>query len=339
MNEAPIKIAIIGAGFIAGKHTAILKERSDVRIAAVIDTAPGAASEFIGKQELSGAEAYEDLEIFLKQGAADAAYVCLPPFAHDGQVEALASKGMHVFVEKPIALDSKRAQSMVDAVERSGVRSQVGFHLRFMKGVRALRERIDSGAAGRPLLFDGRYWANFPGKGWWRDLERSGGQVFEQVCHIYDTARYFLGKPERVHGAIARLGHGDERDYTVEDTSASIITFENGSMASVTGSNCALPMRFIGDFRIVCERAILDFHSEGDWRVKERATLTLHDGEEIQERIEIVEDSDPFIAETEDFIAAVKSGGKTLTPIREGLETIRMIERVRDEAPMVVANA
>lgn len=333
----PLNTVFIGAGFIAGKHCAILKEIEGVEISAVVDTAPGAARAFLEKQKLPEARAYTSFDALLEAEKPDVAYVCLPPFAHDGQVEALAARGVHLFVEKPIALDADRARRMTEAVEKAGVRSQVGFHMRFMKSVQALHQEIQSGKAGRPQLFDGRYWANFPGKDWWKDQKRSGGQIFEQVCHIYDTARYFLGEPVRVHGILSRLSHRDDPDYSVEDTSASIIRFANGAVASITGSNCALPMRFIGDFRIICERAVLDFHSEGDWRIQDSATLTLHDGTGTGEPVRIVEDGDPFVRETEDFLEAIRTGGITRTPIREGLETIRLIERVRDEEALFIS--
>ncbi len=333
MSE-PLKIVFVGAGFIAGKHCSLLKQRPDVRIVGACDTAPGIAARLLEEQGLPGARGYTDLETLLDKEQPDLAYVCLPPFAHDGQVEKLAAQGVHLFVEKPIALDSTRAARMVAAVDEAGVKSQVGFHMRFLKSVRLLCDKISSGEAGRPLLFDGRYWANFSGKAWWKDQSRSGGQIFEQVCHIYDTARYLLGEPVRAHGALARLGHEEDSEYTVEDTSASLITFADGAVASITGSNCALPTRFVGDFRVVCERAVLDFHSEGDWRVPDEAKLWMHDGGEIAEPILIREDGDPFAAETEDLIRAIREDRPTVTPIREGLETIRLIERVRDEQPI-----
>ncbi len=330
-----LKVGIIGSGLIASKHAAILKNRDDVEVAAVVDILPGKAAEFIKKRDLNGANGYEVFSLMLESEDLDALYFCIPPFSHGREVEEAAAKGIHVFLEKPIALDSAKAERMVSAIEDNSVISQVGFHMRFFRGVKLLREKMAEGLVGRPLLMSSRYWANFQGPDWWKDVSRSGGQVFEQVCHLYDLSRFFLGEPRRVHGALANLTRGAEPDYTVEDTSCAIVVFENGGMASFTGCNNALPDRFIGDFRIVCERAVLELHSTGDWRDKEVSKLYLHDGSKIQDCIELVEDGDPYGEETEDFIRAIKSKEQSTTPAREGLKTIQLIERVLADAKAV----
>lgn len=329
MSEA-LKIAFIGTGFIAGKHAGILKRRDDVEVVAAVDMVEGKAAQFLERNELPQARPYESLDTMLDNEDLDAVYVCVPPFGHHGEVERMASQGLHLFIEKPIAPDAAVAQSMVRVIEGAGIVSQVGFHMRFMKGVRQLRSLMKQGAVGPGLLFEGRYWTNFEGPPWWKDQSKSGGQVYEQVCHIYDLARYFLGEPREVTGRVGRLLHQDDPDYSVEDTSASMIEFAGGAMACVTGSNCALPDRFIGDFRVVCEGAVLDFRSAGDWRVKDTSVLTLHNGKAITEVLEILEDGDPFADETEDFIRAIREDTRPETPAREGLETIRLVERVRD---------
>ena len=72
-------------------------------------------------------------------------------------ITLVAEKGIHIFNEKPIALNLERGQSMVDAIEKAGVHSQVGYHMRFGKAVRRVRELMETGVAGRPTLFSANY--------------------------------------------------------------------------------------------------------------------------------------------------------------------------------------
>jgi predicted dehydrogenase len=209
--------------------------------------------------------------------------------------------------------------------------SQVGHHGRFRKSVLRLKELAADGKAGKPTLFEGRFWCNFPGGAWWREKSRSGGQIYEQVIHLYDLALHLLGTPERATGFIANICHKEQADYTIDDTSIGTIRFSNGSMATITGSNCAIPDHFIFDFRVIFEKAVLDYRSTGDWRITDESTLFLT-SESPLVREDFKEDGDPYKAETGDFLNAIRTRGTTLTPARQGLETIRLVTAVMKSA-------
>jgi predicted dehydrogenase len=120
---------------------------------------------------------------------------------------------------------------------------------------------IASGKAGRPTLFDARYACNSVHGPWWRDKKKSGGQTLEQIIHLYDMAMLMLGKPVRVSGFAANLCHKDVPGYTVEDTSAFSILFKEGGMANISGTNNAVPMKWVNPFTVVCEKLTAFFES------------------------------------------------------------------------------
>ena len=76
---------------------------------------------------------------------------------------------------------------------------------------------------------------------WWRDRKKSGGQMIEQVIHLYDLATHFLGKPKSVSALTANLCHKKSKGYSSEDTSASIISFVGGAMALDHGQQLCHP--------------------------------------------------------------------------------------------------
>lgn len=323
MKGKLLKVGILGAGFMAGTHCRSLSKLEGVEVVAVCSPSQEKGQALLAQQKLETARAYVDFATMLAAEKMDILYVCIPPYAHHGQVVKAAHRGIHLFLEKPIALNLADAEAMVAAVETADVISQVGFHYRFRKSVRAFKKMADAGELGRPTLFTGRFWCNMEGPAWWRDKAKSGGQLFEQCIHLYDLATHLFGAPATASGLMANLCHAGTPGYTIDDTSAGLILFQNGAMATVTSSNCALKDRYIGDFRVVFEKGLLDYATTGDWRVKDEAVLH-REGEMTR----FVEDGDPHFEATADFINAIRHAGATVTPARHGLDSLRLVTEV-----------
>src|SRR5205823_10140576 len=134
-------------------------------------------------------------------------------------------------------LDLETAGRMVETTGRAGVRTQVGFMSRFGEAVERVKGMLDSGEAGPAGLMLGKYFCNALHAPWWREKEKSGGQIVEQIIHTYDIVRYLLGEPESIFARTANLFHRDVERYTSEDVSATVITFKNGAVATVAGTN------------------------------------------------------------------------------------------------------
>jgi predicted dehydrogenase len=322
-----LRVGILGSGFMGRVHGERLAQIPDVSVTAVCNPNLKSAEALAAGLGLAGTTTYADVERMLREAPLDALYVCLPPHAHGGEVEAAAARGLHLFLEKPIALDSERAASMVRAIETNGVVSQVGYQMRFRLAVERIVRELATGSAGRPTLFQARYFCNMAGGAWWRDKTRSGGQVYEQLIHLYDLALHLLGAPATASGFIANLCHEAQPDYTIEDTSAAVLRFKSGALASIVGSNAAMKDRFIGDFRLVCENVTLDYRSTGDWRDRDRATLYRSEGDALASD-EVEETQDTWLPASEDFIAAIRERRETRAPAREGLAGIRLVEAV-----------
>lgn len=139
MNGDRLRVAILGAGFIAKIHAERLRQRDDVECVAICKAVPAVAEAMAKQVGLAGVRIFDDFERMLDEIRPDALYVCLPPFAHSGQVELAAERGIHLFLEKPIALTEERGSSMVRAIEKAGVVSQAGFQFRFRRSVERLR--------------------------------------------------------------------------------------------------------------------------------------------------------------------------------------------------------
>ncbi len=261
-----VRVGVVGIGNMGRAHLEELRRMDDVEIAALCSV-PAAHANDYNAEHGTCFPVYDDFDRMLAETPMDALFVCLPPFRHDGQIEKAAAKGIHIFTEKPLALDLEHGERMARAVAESGVYSQMGYHMRFGKAVRRVRELMAAGVAGRPTLFHADYECNDLHTLWWRDRSKSGGQIFEQIIHLYDMAYYMMGGVDAVTGFIANICHRDVPGYTVEDTSAVSLRFKDGALGCITASNNAVPGRWVGIFKIVFENMVVEFADHNNCRI------------------------------------------------------------------------
>jgi predicted dehydrogenase len=252
----------------------------------------------------------------------DLLIVALPPFAHEGQVERAAQAGVNLLVEKPIALDLGRARAMLEA--SADVVAACGFMYRFGGAVRRWTEMSAAGETGPAGLFSGSFHSNALHATWWRERDRSGGQMVEQLIHIADLARSTLGLPQTVYARAANFFHGDVAGYTAEDVSAMVLGYDDGRVGVLHASNGAVPGRWMKGWQIVAERATGIF---ADWN---NAEIVRTVGEPARETI--AASVDPFVAQLEDVRDAIVNRRAPRVPLRDGYETLRLVLAARQSA-------
>lgn len=325
---ATIKVGFLGSGWVAGIHAQALNKLEGVEIAAVcnphVEKAQALSDKFAGGRAAS----YGNFSQMLSNQAFDALYVCLPPGVHNGETEAAAAKGIHIFLEKPIALNLNRATSMYNAITKAGVKCQIGHHMRHTGPSIKLKQMIADGSAGKPLMLQGRFFTNALYPAWWRDPQRGGGQLVEQSIHIYDIARYFLGEAQIAAGFRDNLVHQRIADYKVDDVSASVVRFQNGGLASICAANCADPTAGSITFTMICEKVYAHFRTIDD------ATFVYHGGKSSEEigrgegkaTSEEVKSSGSCYDEiNRNFIAALRGKEQLRSSITDGVESLRVV--------------
>jgi len=318
-----LKVGFLGAGEMARIHAEILREIAEVEITAVSSRHKSSAADLIKRLKFEKAGAYSDFDQMLKEKDLDLLYICLPPAAHQGELEKAAVKGIHIFIEKPIAINESRAKSMVEAVNKAGVISQIGYHYRFAEGVQKLKELLDSGQAGQQALLQGHYFCNSLHSSWWRKLELSGGQIYEQIIHLYDLALYLFGDYQSAEGILTNRCHRKTEGYTIEDNSLSLIKFKSGALGSIAGSNCAVPGSWDKELTVICENLTVNFENI------EKAVFKYHRGAEVKKEVFAGEEN-LYYLENRDFIDAVIEKREARVPIREGLKAIKLISEIKE---------
>lgn len=307
-----VEVAFIGAGGIASKHLGHLEERDGADVVAVCDIDENAAAEWA---DVHDAAAFTDWEQMFDAATFDAVFVCVPPFAHEGQEQRAAEEGVHLFVEKPLGLSLAEARETRQVIDDADIISQVGHHWRYKDNVRRARELIGD----RPIAtIYGRWVGGVPGgeDHWWHHRDRSGGQVVEQSTHIFDLLRYFGGEVDRV------AAEGDLRVQTdlldFPDAVSATIRHEDGLPSNVVSAS-ASPAGDVG-VTLVGEGFHLDVHGD------------VCEGIVGEEEIEFESAADGHHTEVDAFVDAVDTGtpDRCHSPYADAIHTFDLTLAVRD---------
>src|SRR5215831_6380451 len=233
-----MKIGLIGGGNITATHARAASAIPGVEIVAVYGDNPDKVNQLCSEY---GAVAHRDLETFLAGGAMD--IVGSPSGLHAKQGILAAQQGLHVLVEKPIAISTEQSRALIGACEKAGVKLGVVFQDRFKPQIRRLRHLIREETLGRILLADARvkwyrppeYYSQSRWRGTWQ-LD-GGGALMNQGVHTVDLLLWLLGDVVRVQAQTAALLHSIE----TEDTALALLEFRTGALASLVATTAAYP--------------------------------------------------------------------------------------------------
>lgn len=224
-----IRIGVIGTGGIAQGHMDRFAAMDGVELVAFVDVlqerAQAAADKFGGRAYTDWKEMYDNEDL-------TALAIFTPPFAH-GEMEIEACRrGWHMFIEKPIAIDTDMARPILQAVEQSGVITAVAYKYRWDDHVQKARDMLADKCIG---LAAGWFWTGTPGTPWWRIMSQSGGQMVEQTTHIVDLARYLCGDIQAVSAFYAlRAAFKDFEDLDVPDVGTANMIFDSGAVGNIS---------------------------------------------------------------------------------------------------------
>jgi myo-inositol 2-dehydrogenase/D-chiro-inositol 1-dehydrogenase len=223
-----VRIGVIGAGWIAAEHVATLGRLDGAEVAAVCDLDEARARDLAG-----GAATYADWRELVERESPDALFVCTPPLAHrEVTVEAL-DRGIHVYLEKPIARGLDDARAIVEAAARSDAVCAVGYQWRGVEVLDDLRDALEGQELG---LLIGIGTGPTMSRPWFLDRAQGGGNLLERASHGIDLARAVGGEVVAVQataGTIPLAQSAGERG-DIEDAAAIVLRFEGGAVGSTT---------------------------------------------------------------------------------------------------------
>jgi myo-inositol 2-dehydrogenase/D-chiro-inositol 1-dehydrogenase len=257
--NSKLKIGIIGAGRIGKVHAENIAFRiPEAELAAIADVNAEAAQRLAERSR--GARAAGSAEELLRDPAVDAVLICSSTDTHADLIIAAARAGKHIFCEKPIDFSLSKIDRALEAVEKAGVKLQIGFNRRFDANFARVRKAIVNGEIGTPHLL--HIISRDPVPPPISYVKVSGGMFLDMTIHDFDMARFLIGDEVtevyaaagvRVDPEIGKAGDVDTAIVTLRFANGVIGTIDNcreapygydqrvevlGSAGSIATENC-----------------------------------------------------------------------------------------------------
>jgi myo-inositol 2-dehydrogenase / D-chiro-inositol 1-dehydrogenase len=225
-----IRVGIVGAGWIAREHRRVLDSVADAEFVAVCDIDRERAEALAAG---TGARVYLDWRDLLDREDLGALIVCTPPRSHREPAVAALSRGLPVYLEKPIARTPEDAAEIVAAAAQTGTVCAVGYQWHALDLLEDLGELLAGQQVG---LLLGTSIGPTQSRPWFLDMRAGGGNLLERGSHHLDLARTVAGDVVAVQAAasrvlLARSTGGESGD--IDDSLAIMLELVSGALATI----------------------------------------------------------------------------------------------------------
>ena len=239
-----MKYALIGCGRISPNHI-VAALKNNMEIVALCDVVSENIEDKFEKLNLPFTiKKYVNYKEMLENESIDLIAIATESGNHAQIALDCIEKGIHLIIEKPIALSLADVDAIIKAAEQKGVKVCACHQNRFNKSIQKIREAVESGRFGNLLHGAAHirwnrgkdYYSQAPWRGTW---EQDGGALMNQCIHNIDLLRWMMGDEiVEVVGMTDRLG---ERFIEAENLGLALIRFSNGSYGLIEGTTNIYP--------------------------------------------------------------------------------------------------
>jgi len=266
----------------------------------------------------------------------DAVMVCTPASTHLPTAAACIERGLHVFVEKPLADTLQNARKMCALVKDTKLVHAVGYMKAHYPLYQKMRTLVQAGTLGRVQQCHCAVYLSQvfrPPTGWvYRKDTSGGGIIINSTCHMLFLLQWFFGK---VSGVFARA---HSIHSAVEDAAAVVLEFESGVVASIDTSWAVqgYPVEHT-EIRIIAERGSLEITDDAARMYLTQKSgeypqgwSTFHRSEVDRAAVDLSADygGEGYCNEDYEFIDCCASGGASLVSWEEGLKVQEIIDAI-----------
>lgn len=248
-----VKFAIVSCGYIGKRHAALVRQHTDAELVATIDV----LDRLILQLPEDNVPHFHTLEDFLKSGIeADVVNICTPNGLHASQAIQCLAAGMHVVIEKPIALNIEEANLIQEAANDACKHVFPVVQNRYSPTIQWLKEMVSAGRLGEIFMVqlncfwnrDERYYTN----GSWRGtLALDGGPLFTQFSHFIDVLHWVFGDIKNIQAKFSNFNHQHHTEF--EDSGLVAFDLVNGGVGTINYSTAVYQSNFESSITVIAE--------------------------------------------------------------------------------------
>lgn len=331
-----VRLAVVGMGIMGKAHAKDIATLENTSLVAVCDVDTTVADALAQEMQVP---AYYDYHDLLDHEDLDAVLISTPHYDHTPISITALERGLHVLVEKPIAVHVKDAAKMILAYEAAKQASpNPVFAAMFMQRTyghwRKIKALIDGGELGRLvrttwLITDWFRTQSYYNNGGWRATWKGegGGVLLNQSPHNIDLYQWFVGMPQRVNGFVST---GKYHQIEVEDEVTAYFEHENGMIGHFITSTAESPgtnrLEIVGEQgKLVYEDGTLTFY-RNQRSMFEQIKQAAGGFDKVAFAVENVPFDPPngpgHRAVIENFANAILQGEQLIAPAVEGMNSL-----------------
>uniref|UniRef100_A0A7V3YHM7 Gfo/Idh/MocA family oxidoreductase n=1 Tax=Candidatus Caldatribacterium californiense TaxID=1454726 RepID=A0A7V3YHM7_9BACT len=260
-----LNVGVIGTGFIGPAHIEAARRTFLAEVVALADINGDVARR--KANDLAVGLAFGDYRELLRQDHIEVVHICTPNYLHYTMVKEALLAGKHVVCEKPLAMNRREAEELVELAEKLGKVHAVHFNVRFYPLVREARSLVSQGKVGKVFAIHGSYlqdwlfyetdynWRLEPelsgpsravadiGSHWLDLVEYISGQqvveVFADFATFHKTRKKPLKPVETYAGKILKPEDYETVPITTEDYASVLLHFDGGAHGVMTVNQVA----------------------------------------------------------------------------------------------------
>jgi len=324
-------IGLIGGGNISETHARAARAIPDVEIAAIF----GTNAQKVGRlcREYGG-RPYGNFDEFLAHRPMQLVAIGSPSGLHAEQGIAAARYGLHVLTEKPIDISLDRADALIAETRKAQVQLGVFFQDRCKPDILSVRNAVDAGVLGKPILADARvkwfrppeYYSNSRWRGTW--VLDGGGALINQAVHTLDLMLWIFGEVQAVQAVCKSVLHTIE----AEDTLIATLEFANGALGVLQAATSVFPgyprrLELTGsEGTLIIEQ---DRLLAADLKNPSRDLLKSSEADKNPSSYSpVVSDVRGHQAALEDFLKAIRTNTKPRCDGQEGRRSLALVQAI-----------
>jgi len=289
-----------------------------------------------------GCDQEKSFEDVLRRDDVEGLLLVTPNAVHAEHAVLAAQHGKHIFVDKPIANTLADGKRMVEACQKAGVTLLVGHDMRRLSGFRKVKELIDKGAIGKPVMVESNFSARLGfelTRDHWRwygdDSGCPAGALMTMGVHHADTLSYYFGPIQKVFAFFNKL-------YTsanVEDVSMTTFRFESGVLGYLGASYVSPRTNQIyvygTDAQLFCNLSLPNAPFDEYlriWPVVDKYTVLRLIGKKDQAQTIPLPVGDANVEDMDEFADCIRTGKKPETDGQGALTALALVRASIDSA-------